>query len=900
MSRLSGLQEGMLFHGLYDGEAGAYIEQFGCRMRELRVEVFVRSWEHLMRRHSILRSGFWPEAFGVPVQVVYGKVDLPVEEVDLRVLSAEEQVKAIEDYEHRDRQRGFDFGQAPLMRIGLLQTGEETYWMVWTHHHMLLDGWSLQLLLGELLETYEGLVKGEEPSAGKEDRYEEYIRYIMGRDKEQEERYWRGYLGGLEGSTLLPFIGSTGQRNKGVGEYGERVVDVGEELSGRVRQYAQGHRLTVNTVMQGVWSYLLHRYSGRATVVYGVTVSGRPEELPGMEERIGLYINTLPMYSRLEEGQEIVSWLKGIQEGQVSSRQYQYSSLSKIQGWVGVKGDLFDSLLVFDNYPVSEVVASRQWALQIGDFHVYERGNYPLGITIGLGARMTIKFNYNKQLLSEYYIEMIEGHFAQVLEELTREGSGRCLRDVRLLTAREERQLMGEFNATETPYDLSRTVVELFGEQAARTPEAVAVVYGGEEVSYGELDRRSNQLGQYLRERGVGVGVLVPLCVERSVEMVIGILGILKAGGAYVPIDPEYPVERIGNMLEDIGPEVVVTTGSCRGAIGSVGGLVVELDGDASAIGQAPAAALRAGAGGGDAAYVIYTSGSTGRPKGVVIEHGSLINYLLTGKDRYRSADGQGGMGSFAHLPFTFDASVTGIFLPLLWGKAIVIGAKKGVETFEDENFQRYAPYDFIKLTPGHLSLLEKEMGKGKVLLTKKLVLGGEALQRQHFQYLVDEGLEVELINEYGPTEATVGCCMYRFETQGVQVGSGSHGVWIGQPMDNVQVYILDGQKQLCATGIPGELYIGGAGVGRGYLNQPELTAERFVSNEYGEGRLYRTGDKGRWLADGHIEFLGRVDEQVKIRGYRVEPGEVESELQQMADVSRAVVIAREDGMGSK
>ncbi|MBN9385777.1 MAG: amino acid adenylation domain-containing protein, partial [Chitinophagaceae bacterium] len=354
--------------------------------------------------------------------------------------------------------------------------------------------------------------------------------------------------------------------------------------------------------------------------------------------------------------------------------------------------------------------------------------------------------------------------------------------------------------------------------------------------------------------------------------------------------------ERIGNMLEDIGPEVVVTTGSCRGAIGSVGGLVVELDGDASAIGQAPAAALRAGAGGGDAAYVIYTSGSTGRPKGVVIEHGSLINYLLTGKDRYRSADGQGCMGSFAHLPFTFDASVTGIFLPLLWGKAIVIGAKKGVETFEDENFQRYAPYDFIKLTPGHLSLLEKEMGKGKVLLTKKLVLGGEALQRQHFQYLVDEGLEVELINEYGPTEATVGCCMYRFETQEGQVGSGSHGVWIGQPMDNVQVYILDGQKQLCAIGVEGEVYIGGAGVGRGYLNQPELTAERFVSNEYGEGRLYRTGDKGRWLGDGNIEFLGRVDEQVKIRGYRVEPGEVEEVLKGCPGVGQVVVLAEREG----
>jgi hypothetical protein len=403
--RLSGLQQGMLFHGLYDeGAVGAYIEQFSCELINPDLEVFTSSWQWVLQRHSILRSAFYADQFRVPVQCVYQEVQLPIEVLDYSGMSEEEQIAAIKRYKEADQAKGFDFKEAPLMRLALLRLSEERYHMLWTFHHILLDGWSKPVVVQEFLTIYEVLQAGQQVVIEEEDRYEDYIRYIERSDKEPEEKYWKAYLQGVEHSTLLPFIGSTAERTKGMGVYQCEYLGLDAALTEKIQGYAQRHSLTVNTLMQGVWAYLLHRYTGNSHVVYGVVVSGRPDDLIGVEQRIGMYINTLPLHSRLQEEVSVVEWLQSLQQGQVESRQYQHTALSDIQKWTGVMGDWFDTLLTFENYPVSQVLSSRKWSLQVEQVQMQEQTNYPLSVIIGSGEQINIQFSYNSVLLQEAYV----------------------------------------------------------------------------------------------------------------------------------------------------------------------------------------------------------------------------------------------------------------------------------------------------------------------------------------------------------------------------------------------------------------------------------------------------------------------------------------------------------------
>ncbi|MEZ2339471.1 condensation domain-containing protein, partial [Mucilaginibacter sp. RCC_168] len=384
--RLSDLQQGMLFHALYEHGSGAYVEQFGCELANVDVAQFINSWAHLIRRHSILRSGFEYDTFKVPIQCVYKEAVMPVDVLDYRKKNEAEQARAIRDYEDADRRRGFDFKAPPLMRVALFRLSEERYYMLWSHHHIICDGWSGSLLMGEFLSVYENMVTGTELPDVPEDKYEDYIRYIESRDKHKEQQYWRSYLKGVEAGSLLPFIATKTERNKGLGQYKQALLFLDEHKTATITAYAQSHKITVNTIMQGVWSYLLHRYTGNAHIVYGVTVSGRPDDLPGVEDRVGMYINTLPLHSLLGESLGITEWLQSIQQQQLESREHQYTGLNTIQGWTGIQGDLFDTLLVFENYPVSKVISSRSWLLEASNPKVQEQGNYPLTITVNAGA----------------------------------------------------------------------------------------------------------------------------------------------------------------------------------------------------------------------------------------------------------------------------------------------------------------------------------------------------------------------------------------------------------------------------------------------------------------------------------------------------------------------------------
>ncbi|MEO6638262.1 MAG: condensation domain-containing protein, partial [Ginsengibacter sp.] len=420
---LSGLQLGMLFHGLYDEKAGAYFEQFSCDLIEVNTEVFTKSWDYILKSHSILRSAFYYDKFKVPVQSVFKEVKLPVQVLDYRSLTKGELEEAIKLFKQSEVEKGFDFEVAPLMRLALIRVSDERYHMHWTYHHIIMDGWSMPILLEEFLNVYERLLAGEKIAQKEPDNYEDYIRYIERRDKNLEASYWTNYLSKLESGSLLPFIKKTAERTKGLGKYSSLFLNISAKKSAQVRTYAQKNRITVNTLMQGIWSFLLQKYSGKDDVVFGTIVSGRPEDLPGVEQRVGMYINTLPFYTHINKSDKVVEWLKVLQADQAEMRQHQHTPLFRIMELAKIKGDLFDSILVFENYPVSQVMAAKVWSLKVENIISREQTNYPLTITIGSGIQTNIGFKYNEDLLENAFVENIRNHFENVLDQIVEKGA---------------------------------------------------------------------------------------------------------------------------------------------------------------------------------------------------------------------------------------------------------------------------------------------------------------------------------------------------------------------------------------------------------------------------------------------------------------------------------------------
>ncbi len=899
--RLSGLQQGILFHSLFGGKKGLYINQLSCDLINPDVGNLIKSWNYVLKNHSILRSGFFYDVFSVPVQLVYREVQMPVSVRDLRDIDSDQQKKFIKEYSESDIEKGFDFNFAPLMRVTLFRLNDERYQMLMTYHHLLFDGWSVQILIDEFLSSYLKLISEKELEEKDDDRFEDFIRYIERRDKESEESFWRNYLKGAEKSTLLPFIGATTERTKGIGLYKLSVLQLDKELTSQINNFAQAHRVTLNTILQGVWSYLLHRYTGSDDVIYGVTVSGRPDDLRSIEQRVGMYINTVPSHSSIRENETISEWLQKLQSEEVSSRHYQYTSLQDIQKWIDVQGDYFDNTLTFQNFPMSKLVSARQQSLRVENLYINEQNNFPLSLTILAGDKIDVRFTYNSALLKDEYLTGIQNHFKNVLDQFLTNANAE-LKDVRLMTEDEECRLLVEYNDTKSDKREFRSAVELFEEQAEKYPDAEALIFKDRKITYKELNELSNKLARYFVKEGASTDRSVFICLENSAEMITGILGILKAGSAYIPVDPGFPDERIKQMLEDSKSSLIITSSNYKSKFKNFTDCrIIELNEVQSEFDNLPAENLNTDIKDNNLAYVIYTSGSTGRPKGVMIEHKSLSNYLLNSKTHYVTESPETS-GSFLHLSYSFDASVTGIFMPLISGKSVVISSKQNINVFDDTNFEKYAPYDFIKITPAHLELLKSKMvtQNGK-LLTGKLVIGGEALLKNQLGYMIEKGMDIEIINEYGPTEATVGCSTFRFN---IKTDSEKliNEIPIGKPIDNVQIYILGENDELMPEGIAGELCIAGECLSRGYLNHPELTSEKFSKNPFSkkeDSKIYRTGDLCRWLPGGILEYAGRKDDQIKVRGYRVELGEIESVLQQCELVKNAAVTAKEDKSGS-
>jgi amino acid adenylation domain-containing protein len=774
------------------------------------------------------------------------------------------------------------------MRLTLLRLGEDHYRMIWTVHHILLDGWSAAILLEELQGVYEHLLAGHPSGHREEDRFEDYIRYLERQNPLEEKAFWSAYLAGASGQVLLPFITQREERIMGVGQYAEEQVRLDDEHSERLYDYARRQKVTVNTLMQGIWSYLLYRYTGQKDVVFGVTVSGRPADLSRVETRVGMYINTLPLYVTVEEEMPLGDWLRTLQAGQVACRQYQYSRLTDVRTWAGADENWFDSLLVFENFPASRAVQSDQQSLRMRRIRGRENTNYPLALRIGAGEELWIGFSYNTRLLDTDSVRNICGHFRLLLHQLA-DGPPSRLGDLGLLTREEEQQLWQVSAGIASDYPRHQTVIDLFEAQAALRPDRWAVVSSESRLNYQMLSERSDRLASYLGSAGVSVGSLVGICTGRSTDMIVGILGILKAGGAYVPIEPEYPPDRISHMLEDMGADLVLTTRIAASSLPpSFKGRVVLLDEEWTEIGKTPIqprTPIRPD----QLAYVLYTSGSTGRPKGVMIEHRNLM-YLLFGFLKAAGAEENGA--GLSVCPYIFDVSVWEFFTSLCFGNTLHLLA--GEQSFDPAYLARYIEDNTITtayIPPTFLADTVTYIEEtGRTLPLRRLLVGVSSIQQRVLQRWSDAVPGLRIINGYGPTETTICATFFPFR-EAVQPHRNTP---IGKPVAGASVYILDSSLRLLPRGVPGEICIGGEGVGRGYLGKDQ--AHRFTHLPgHEDSRIYRTGDLGRWLPDDNIEYLGRADDQVKIRGYRVEPGEVEHLIVQSGLARQAVVIARED-----
>ncbi|MCP4151600.1 MAG: amino acid adenylation domain-containing protein [bacterium] len=888
---LSAMQEGMLFHYIIDKDTNIFFEQLNLRIHgEIRHSLFQQAFNKLVEKYDVLRTVFVYKNTPKPRQVVLKKREATVGFEDLSRGVEDEKEKEVANFKKKERETKYNLTRDIPMRFSLVKISENKYEIVWSFHHIIMDGWCTAILLKEILSYYGRFLRGETVILSDSAPYSDYIRWLEKQDKDTGLDYWRNYLEDYETPAILPKTGS----GAGNTVQAELTFQIPRELGSCLKGIAHDNQVTLNSIFQLAWGILLQNYNKTSDVIFGSVVSGRPTELANVETIIGLFMNTIPLRVKSQPGEKFIHMLKKLQQDMVASRQFDYMPLVEVLATTPLKQALVDHVIVFENYPLDidffNAGLKKELGISLEGVYNYSEANYDLDITFIPMDETAIRIKYNPSVYNSIVMGQVKAHMINILMAAAADSA--CVVDnISMLTEAEKQRLTLEFNSNKIDYPLDKTIHQLFEEQADKEPEKTALNFNETRLSYKGLKEKSNRLAKILLARGIGRDRTVGILMERSPLMVTAILAIWKAGGAYIPLDTKYPVQRITGILTDSESSFLITleqhilpelTEEYAGPLLAIDRLESEIAGQER---NDPGLKIETA----DLAYVIYTSGSTGKPKGVMVEHRGMTNHMWAKINDLQLTPGSIVAQNASHC---FDISIWQFFAALSVGGTTVIYPNR--LTYDPLQFIDRVTNDgitILEVVPSYLSAMldNPDHSTGKFKHLQYLLVTGETVKTELVKKWFEKYPSIKMMNAYGPTEASDDITHYLMEKEPQM-----EQIPIGYPVQNLNLYIVDRNMKLCPVGVKGEICVSGIGVGRGYLKDAEKTRAVFLEDPFREEegiRMYKTGDLGRLSPEGYIDFFGRIDHQVKIRGFRIELGEIETGLMKHKDIKEAVVI---------
>lgn len=896
---LTPMQEGMLFQYINNPDSSQYFEQLILTLQgSVDYDLFAIAWNNVVKINQMLRTVFRWEKIDKPVQIILRDYELPIRIYDYSDKSDKDKKLFLNEIKIKDFEEKINIAEAPF-RLTLLKMAHNEYDLIVSHHHIILDGWSNGIIFSEFLDAYKKLCLGAEPAKIQKTDFKEYIEYLQLQDTNMQKAFWGDILKGFESKTILPADRKKLNSNFNSSHYTMRL-DKKTHLE--IESFAKDQRITLATILYAAWGFLLQKYGNCDDVLFGTTVAGRRTRISGIENMVGLFINTIPLRINNKPSQTVDEYLGMVNKLILDREAYESTSLTEIRACspLNASESLFDSIVVIENYPLDKLINSGDDSISLKSYAVNEATNFDISLAIMPSEELVIKLIYNGDIFDEDTIKGLCSSFASIVTEFAKKPN-RLLSEISILNSGELSCLLNSYNKTDTLFPKGKTLNELFEEQAAQNPDCTALKMGGKSVTYDELNKRANQIARMLISKGVKPKEAVGLIIDRSILMIELILGILKAGGAYLPLDSSLPKNKIFDILEDAKAKVIVSDKEILDETGigildseRAGGFnfvcIDEIYNEITEQSQSNLNKLNCSD---DIAYIMYTSGSTGEPKGILTTHYNVSRVVKN--TNYIDISASDILLQLSN--YAFDGSTFDIYGALLNGATLVLVDKYTVpDVFElTELIKKEKVSVFFTTTALFNTIVDTNLKSLEGV--RKILFGGERVSFRHVEKALDFLGKGRLIHVYGPTETTVYASYYDIDSINEDLGT----IPIGKPISNTKLYVMDKYLNILPVGVPGELCIAGDGLAKGYLNKPESTAEKFVENPYVTDEIiYRTGDLVKCLHDGNIIFLDRIDSQVKLRGFRIELGEIEAQLLSLEGVNEATVVMRQEDSGFK